>query len=42
MKKTVPHSYDNMRWISDGEFNMGSDSHYPEERPVKFERVRGF
>lgn len=42
MKKAVPHSYDNMRWINDGEFNMGSNVHYPEERPVRPKHVHGF
>ena len=31
-----------MVWIEGGEFNMGSDRHYPEERPVHRARVGGF
>ncbi|AIJ07460.1 MULTISPECIES: SUMF1/EgtB/PvdO family nonheme iron enzyme [Edwardsiella] len=42
MKKAVPHSYDNIRRINDGEFNMGSNLHYPEERPVRPKHVHGF
>lgn len=42
MKKAVSHPYDNMCWINPGEFHMGSSSHYPEERPVRLEKVGGF
>jgi formylglycine-generating enzyme len=35
-----PHP--NMAWIPGGEFHMGSDHHYPEERPVHRVRVDGF
>jgi formylglycine-generating enzyme required for sulfatase activity len=31
-----------MRWIPGGEFLMGSDQHYPEERPAHRARVDGF
>jgi sulfatase modifying factor 1 len=31
-----------MVWIPGGEFRMGSDRHYPEERPVRTVRVDGF
>ena len=31
-----------MRWIPGGEFLMGSDQHYPEERPAHRVRVHGF
>jgi sulfatase modifying factor 1 len=31
-----------MIWISGGEFTMGSDRHYPEERPARRVRVDGF
>ncbi|HEV3088740.1 MAG TPA: formylglycine-generating enzyme family protein [Candidatus Elarobacter sp.] len=31
-----------MVWIEGGEFLMGSESFYPEERPVRRERVAGF
>ena len=31
-----------MRWIPGGTFRMGSDSHYPEERPVHRVTVSGF
>jgi formylglycine-generating enzyme required for sulfatase activity len=31
-----------MVWIPGGEFQMGSDHHYPEERPVHAVRVDGF
>jgi formylglycine-generating enzyme required for sulfatase activity len=33
---------DGMVWIAGGEFSMGSDSFYPEERPVRRARVDGF
>jgi formylglycine-generating enzyme len=33
---------DGMRWIPGGEFLMGSDQHYPEERPAHRVRVHGF
>src|SRR3954454_14646849 len=33
---------DGMRWIPDGEFLMGSDRHYPDERPAHRARVEGF
>src|SRR4029453_17957276 len=33
---------DDMRWIPGGEFRMGSDRHYPEERPAHRVRVGGF
>ena len=32
----------NMVWIPGGTFLMGSDKHYPEERPVHRVRVDGF
>jgi formylglycine-generating enzyme len=31
-----------MRWIPGGEFRMGSESFYPEERPVHRVQVDGF
>ena len=31
-----------MVWVPGGEFHMGSDRHYPEERPVHLVRVDGF
>ena len=31
-----------MVWIEGGEFWMGSDTHYPEERPAQRVRVDGF
>jgi formylglycine-generating enzyme required for sulfatase activity len=31
-----------MVWIAGGEFEMGSDKHYPEERPAHRVRVDGF
>jgi formylglycine-generating enzyme required for sulfatase activity len=31
-----------MRWVPGGMFLMGSDRHYPEERPARTVRVRGF
>ena len=31
-----------MAWIPDGEFSMGSESHYPDEAPVKRVEVDGF
>ena len=31
-----------MVWISGGEFLMGSDEHYPEERPARWTKVDGF
>ena len=31
-----------MVWIPDGEFSMGSESHYPDEAPVKRVEVNGF
>lgn len=34
--------YPNMVWIPGGTFRMGSDSHYPEERPVRPVSVDGF
>jgi formylglycine-generating enzyme required for sulfatase activity len=33
---------DDMVWIPGGEFAMGSEAFYPEERPVRRERVDGF
>src|SRR3954468_23535263 len=35
-------SADDMRWIAGGEFRMGSDKHYPEERPAHRVTVDGF
>src|SRR5689334_6261172 len=32
----------NMVWIAGGEFTMGSDRHYPEERPERRASVDGF
>jgi formylglycine-generating enzyme len=43
---TAPHplhaSRPGMRWISGGTFQMGSDRHYPEEKPVHRVSVDGF
>ena len=38
---TAPSSHD-MIWIPGGSFRMGSDNHYPEERPVRHVTVDGF
>ena len=35
-------SFDGMRWIAGGDFLMGSDEFYPEERPVHRVAVDGF
>lgn len=35
-------SVNELVWIPDGEFIMGSDKHYPEERPLLEVRVKGF
>jgi formylglycine-generating enzyme required for sulfatase activity len=35
-------SHPNMVWIPGGTFQMGSDHHYPEERPVHSATVEGF
>jgi formylglycine-generating enzyme len=35
-------SFDGMRWIAGGDFLMGSDEFYPEERPVHHVAVDGF
>jgi formylglycine-generating enzyme required for sulfatase activity len=35
-------SFPNMMWIPTGVFQMGSDHHYPEERPAHRVRVDGF
>src|SRR5262245_13624397 len=37
-----PPPFANMVWIPGGEFAMGSDKHYPEERPVHRVCVDGF
>jgi formylglycine-generating enzyme required for sulfatase activity len=37
-----PPPFDGMIWIPGGEFDMGSDHHYPEERPVHRVSVDGF
>jgi len=31
-----------MRWVAGGSFRMGSDDHYPEERPARLVTVEGF
>ncbi|HYH90332.1 MAG TPA: SUMF1/EgtB/PvdO family nonheme iron enzyme, partial [Solirubrobacteraceae bacterium] len=31
-----------MAWVPDGEFQMGSEAFYPEERPVQRVSVQGF
>ncbi|PIJ50343.1 hypothetical protein BL250_12620 [Erwinia sp. OLTSP20] len=31
-----------MQWIEGGEFQMGSEQHYPEERPRQIKQVNGF
>ncbi len=38
----VHPSHNAMTWVSGGEFTMGSDRHYPEERPVRRVAVDGF
>jgi sulfatase modifying factor 1 len=40
MTSAPPHK--NMAWIPGGDFTMGSDDFYPEERPVHSARVAGF
>jgi formylglycine-generating enzyme required for sulfatase activity len=40
-QETLPHPSD-MAWIAGGTFRMGSDRHYPEERPVHRATVDGF
>jgi formylglycine-generating enzyme len=37
-----PNTPESMRWIPPGEFLMGSEDFYPEERPVRTVQVRGF
>ena len=37
-----PPPFPDMVWIPGGEFEMGSDKHYPEERPVHRAAVDGF
>src|SRR6478672_2423781 len=37
-----PPPFENMRWIPPGEFLMGSEDFYPEERPVHRVAVDGF
>jgi hypothetical protein len=37
-----PPPFENMRWIPPGEFLMGSEDFYPEERPVHRVVVDGF
>ncbi|MDR6951183.1 formylglycine-generating enzyme required for sulfatase activity [Ancylobacter sp. 3268] len=38
----VSPAADEMAWIEGGSFRMGSDSHYPEERPAHRVAVAGF
>ena len=38
----LPVAHPEMVWVEGGEFLMGSDHHYPEERPVHRVRVDGF
>jgi formylglycine-generating enzyme required for sulfatase activity len=44
--ESIPHPsqapFDNMVWIPGGEFQMGSNDHYPEEAPAHRVRVDGF
>ena len=37
-----PASYLDMTWVPGGSFQMGSNRHYPEERPVHAVSVDGF
>jgi len=41
-KPSGPHPAKGMVWIPGGEFTMGSEEFYPEERPVRRCRVDGF
>jgi formylglycine-generating enzyme len=41
LTETLPHARD-MAWVPGGTFRMGSDRHYPEERPVHHVAVDGF
>jgi len=40
--QALPMAHPEMVWVEGGEFLMGSDHHYPEERPVHRVRVDGF
>jgi formylglycine-generating enzyme required for sulfatase activity len=42
MGERAPVASMDMVWIAGGAFRMGSDDHYPEERPVHRVRVEGF
>jgi len=41
-KPIETESADGMAWVEGGQFNMGSDHHYPEEAPRHRVRVDGF
>jgi len=40
--RTQDQPYPDMIWVPGGTFQMGSNNHYPEERPVHPETVEGF
>ncbi len=40
--RTGPHMRSDMVWVEGGAFTMGSDRHYPEERPSRPASVDGF
>ena len=42
IRKQQKDAFDGMTWIPGGEFVMGSNDFYPEERPVHRVRVDGF
>ena len=42
VQQPSPAPFSDMMWIPGGQFQMGSDRHYPEERPVRSVHVDGF